>query len=49
MASTSSFLSKDLPISIEVPHEIRQAQMSPIEWARLCIEETKKFYKGLDA
>jgi sugar phosphate isomerase/epimerase len=44
-----SHLPNDLPISIEVPHEVRQAQMSPIEWAKLCMEDTKKFYKGMNA
>ncbi len=39
-------LPSNLPISVEVVHKARMAQMTALEWAQHCLHKTQKFLEG---
>ena len=42
LAGLFSALPADLPISVEVPHQLRVAQLGDVEWSRLALEASHK-------
>lgn len=42
-------LPADIPVSVEIPHEVRAPQLGPLEWARQALAATRRLLEGTPA